>query len=214
MTDTGNLNRRAFIGAAGAFAFAPVPGRIFAADERPLFRMGVMTDTHVGRTRESCSRVQAALGHQLAFPDDNHVPSCGLQLRLVARVALAVADDFLLPELGIGRRAVLLAPVSVPETAVHKNHRPPFAHHDVGPSRQRLDVQSVAESLVPQPSPHHQLRLGVASLDAAHATVPLFRCHPVRHLCGKITTFPVTLQKIICAHEVGWKKSSIFTIQN
>ena len=62
MTDTGNLNRRAFIGAAGAFAFAPVPGRIFAADERPLFRMGVMTDTHVGRTRESCSRVQAALG--------------------------------------------------------------------------------------------------------------------------------------------------------
>ena len=65
-------------------------------------------------------RVQAALGRQLAFPDDNHVPSCGLQLRLVARVTLAVADDFLLPELGIGRRAVLLAPVSVPETAFTK----------------------------------------------------------------------------------------------
>ena len=58
MMDT---TRKHFLGTAGAFAFAPVAGRLFAGEEQPLFRMGVMTDTHVGTTLESCSRVKAAL---------------------------------------------------------------------------------------------------------------------------------------------------------
>ncbi len=53
--------RRDLLKSAGAFAFAPMAGRLFASDEKPLFRMGVMTDTHVGTTLESCSRVKAAL---------------------------------------------------------------------------------------------------------------------------------------------------------
>ena len=53
--------RQEFLRAAGAFAFAPFAGTAFAADEKPLFRMGVMTDTHVGTTLESCSRAKAAL---------------------------------------------------------------------------------------------------------------------------------------------------------
>ena len=53
--------RQEFLKVAGAFAFAPFAGTAFAADEKPLFRMGVMTDTHVGTTIESCSRVKAAL---------------------------------------------------------------------------------------------------------------------------------------------------------
>ncbi len=53
--------RLQFLRTSGAFAFAPIAGRLFASDEKPLFRMGVMTDTHVGTTLESCSRVKAAL---------------------------------------------------------------------------------------------------------------------------------------------------------
>lgn len=56
-----NITRQGFLRAGGAFAFAPFAGTLFAADEKPLFRMGVMTDTHVGTTLESCSRVKAAL---------------------------------------------------------------------------------------------------------------------------------------------------------
>jgi hypothetical protein len=55
------MTRQGFVRAAGAFAFAPFTGTLFAADEKPLFRMGVMTDTHVGKTPESCSRLKAAL---------------------------------------------------------------------------------------------------------------------------------------------------------
>ncbi len=56
-----STTRRSLLKSAGAFAFAPFAGRLFASDEKPLFRMGVMTDTHVGTTLESCSRVKAAL---------------------------------------------------------------------------------------------------------------------------------------------------------
>ena len=56
-----NMTRQGFLKATGAFAFAPFAGTLFAADEKPLFRMGVMTDTHVGKTMESCSRLRAAL---------------------------------------------------------------------------------------------------------------------------------------------------------
>lgn len=55
------MTRQGFVRATGAFAFAPFAGTLFAADEKPLFRMGVMTDTHVGKTPESCSRLKAAL---------------------------------------------------------------------------------------------------------------------------------------------------------
>lgn len=53
--------RGRFLKTAGAFAFAPMPGGLFASEEKPLFRMGVMTDTHVGKTIDSCSRVKSAL---------------------------------------------------------------------------------------------------------------------------------------------------------
>ena len=121
------------------------------------------------------------LGRQLAFPHDDYVPSGSLQQRLVALVALTVTGNLVLPELRIGRWAVTLALMSVPEAAVDKNRRPPLAHHNVGSARQRLDIQPVTETLMPQPTPHHQLRLGVAPPDAAHATMPLLQCHLVCH---------------------------------
>ena len=54
------MRRRTFVGSVGAFAFAPFAGAF--ADERGLVaRIGVMTDTHIGETEESCSRVRLAL---------------------------------------------------------------------------------------------------------------------------------------------------------
>ena len=50
------MRRRAFIGSAAALA--AMPG--WSVDERPLFKVGFMTDTHVGTTRKSCERVKGA----------------------------------------------------------------------------------------------------------------------------------------------------------
>ena len=51
--------RREFIG--GATAFAPFAADIWAAEaETPLLKIGVMTDTHVGTTKESCARARLA----------------------------------------------------------------------------------------------------------------------------------------------------------
>ena len=50
------MRRRAFIGSAAALA--AMPG--WSADEKPLFKVGFMTDTHVGTTRKSCERVKGA----------------------------------------------------------------------------------------------------------------------------------------------------------
>ena len=49
--------RRGFIG--GVAAFTPFAARLWAA-EPPLLKIGVMTDTHVGPTKESCSRARLA----------------------------------------------------------------------------------------------------------------------------------------------------------
>lgn len=51
-----DVDRRAFL--AFAIALAAFLGR---ADESPSFRIGFLTDTHVGRTKKSCERVKGAL---------------------------------------------------------------------------------------------------------------------------------------------------------
>ena len=65
------IGRRSFIGSAAALA--AFPGW---ADEKPLFRMGFMTDTHVGWTKKSCERVKGAFK---VFRDQgcNAVIHCG-----------------------------------------------------------------------------------------------------------------------------------------
>ena len=52
------ITRRRFAGALGAAAAMPFS---LAADEgRPLLKIGVITDTHIGKTKESCARVKLA----------------------------------------------------------------------------------------------------------------------------------------------------------
>jgi len=130
-----------------------------------------------------------ALGRQLAFPDDDDMPSGGLQEGLVAGIALAVAGNLVVPELGIGHGLVPLAVMAVPEASVHQDDGPPFLHDYVGSAWQLLDIEAITEPLVPQPAAHHHLGLGVASADAAHAAVPLLRCHLVGHAGAKLPHF-------------------------
>lgn len=52
------MRRRNFIGCIGALPLVGV-GTAFA-DEKPLLRIGVLTDTHVGRTKSTCGRVRQA----------------------------------------------------------------------------------------------------------------------------------------------------------
>ena len=54
------MKRREFIGGAGVFAFAPFMGAAAGGGE-PYARIGVMTDTHVGKDEASCGRVKMAL---------------------------------------------------------------------------------------------------------------------------------------------------------
>ena len=74
--------RRTFIG--GTVAFVPLSG-LWAAEEKPLLKIGLMTDTHVGKTKESCSRARLAyelfrdIGVDLIVNDgdvaDHHYPT-------------------------------------------------------------------------------------------------------------------------------------------
>lgn len=49
------IGRRAFLASSGAFVVLGARG-----DEKPLWTAGIVTDTHVGRTRESCGLVKKA----------------------------------------------------------------------------------------------------------------------------------------------------------
>ena len=54
------IGRRRFLECAGAIPFV---GALSAfADGKPLLRIGVMTDTHIGKTKKSCARVKLAYG--------------------------------------------------------------------------------------------------------------------------------------------------------
>ena len=54
-----SIGRRDFIGCIGALSFMGPAYQLFG-DEKPLLRIGVMTDTHIGKTKESCARVKLA----------------------------------------------------------------------------------------------------------------------------------------------------------
>ena len=52
------ITRRRFAGALGAAT--AMPFSLVADADRPLLKIGVITDTHVGKTKESCARVKLA----------------------------------------------------------------------------------------------------------------------------------------------------------
>ena len=54
-----SIRRREFIGGIGAASIAGGAFDVFGC-EKPLLRMGVMTDTHVGKTKDTCKLVKLA----------------------------------------------------------------------------------------------------------------------------------------------------------
>ena len=48
-----------FAGTLGAAALSPALP-LSAETDRPLLRIGAITDTHIGKTKESCDRVKQA----------------------------------------------------------------------------------------------------------------------------------------------------------
>ena len=60
MKSSKSMNRREFLGGGAAMCAALAGCRMTGAAGQPLMRLGVMTDTHVGSSVESCSRLRAA----------------------------------------------------------------------------------------------------------------------------------------------------------
>ena len=54
-----SIKRREFISGIGALSFMGSAYQLFG-DEKPQLRIGLMTDTHIGKTKESCARVKLA----------------------------------------------------------------------------------------------------------------------------------------------------------
>ena len=58
--------------------------------------------------------------------------------------------------------------MSMPETPVHEDARPVFLQHQIRMTRQPLVVEPIAESPLPQPTPHYHLGLRVLPPDGRH----------------------------------------------
>ena len=136
-------------------------------------------------------------GLQLAFPDNDDLPSVLLQHSVVLLVALLVPPNFGDPELPVRRRNLAATRadnfqfsifnfqfgfVSMPEAPVDEYRRPVGPHHDIRLPRNTLHVQPIPIPMRPQPPPHLQLRLRVLAADVRHASVPLLRSHRVGHI--------------------------------
>ena len=125
----------------------------------------------------------ALLGFQLAFPQDDGVPTEQTELDALLHVALAVALNLGFPEGGVclGKYEVRAIFVAMPEASVDEDDRPIFSQHNVGRAGQTFHVYPVAESAGEEVAAHHHLGLRIAASDALHASSPLFRCQSVGH---------------------------------
>ena len=153
----------------------------------------VVVDSHVYFIVEQEYLVQGSIeclqgcgfvvGFQFAFPNDYCVPSKLAQLYSLLYVAFFVAIYFLFPKNGIAfwHNEISASFVAVPEAAVDEDGGAVFAQHNVRRAGQALDIYAVAVAPCVQVMAHNQLGLRVLALDACHALVPLFFCHPVCH---------------------------------
>lgn len=125
----------------------------------------------------------AVLGLELALPHLDDVPTHAAQLEAFGKVALAVALNLGLPEVGtgLGKDKVAAAFMTMPEAAVHEDDGAVLAEHDVGGAGQAADVDAETKPPGKQVLAHQNFGLGVAAADAGHALVPLFGCQLVCH---------------------------------
>ena len=112
-------------------------------------------------------------GFELTLPDDDAVPPHPGQLLQLLMVALPVSLDFLFPEpcVGFGHSEGLAPFMPVPETAIDKDTRAVFSHHDIRVPRQPAVIESVPEPSGEEIFSHDELRLGVLRMDGRHIVV-------------------------------------------
>ena len=90
---------------------------------------------------------------------------------------------FVDPKFRIGFRngVVLASLMTMPKATIHKDAGSVLPHHDVGFPWQSWLVQSITESMPPQPFAHNHLRLCVSSVDGCHVCMRLLWCKGIRH---------------------------------
>lgn len=112
---------------------------------------------------------------QFAFPYHDRVPAHFCQFVHYLKIPLLIAQNLILPELGVRFRhnVVFASFVSVPEASVHEDAGAVFAQHDVRFSWQAWMVEPVSESVRPQVFPDKDFRLGVLAFNCRHVVVAL-----------------------------------------
>ena len=113
---------------------------------------------------------QLKLRTQLAFPDHQHAPACIGQCFRRPRIADDIRAELERPEILIGfwSRGVAAARVSVPETAMNKDHRLSARESDIWSAGQTFVMQPEAQALSMQPAPKRHFGLRVSSPDTRH----------------------------------------------
>ena len=108
-------------------------------------------------------------------------------------VALLVAADFLLPEVGVGlgHLETVAVVVSMPKAAVDEDDSAVFAQHDVGMTRETGMVEAIAEATGKEILAHQYLWACSLALDCSHAAVALLLGHLV-HLVHPCAYLPIT----------------------
>lgn len=93
---------------------------------------------------------------EVAFPEGDDAPAHAAELGLGLLVALAVAVDLGLPELGAGagHLEMLAFGMAVPEAAVYEDHGLVFGEDDVGAAGVALVVDSEAVAVGMQELAH------------------------------------------------------------
>ena len=123
----------------------------------------------------------AAVGFELTFPYGDAVPAhCGY-LALFFDVALFVAVDFLLPEVGVclGHLEVWAVVVSMPEATIDEDDCAVFVQHDVGMTGESGMVEAIAEAAGKEILAHQYLRARSLALYCRHAAMALLLGHLV-----------------------------------
>lgn len=126
--------------------------------DRPMQRQEVLIEQQLHFEH----RVLNEGGLQLAFPNDDYLPTIFMKNAIVLLIPLTITANLVLPKARIRLRYAVFVTtlMSVPETPVDKYCCPISPHHNVWLPGNRLHIQPIAVSVRPQPLPHFPLGLG------------------------------------------------------
>lgn len=135
----------------------------------------------VERESERFERLVTLILFQLALPDGDAVPAHAGELLLLLAVALTVASDLLLPEVGVGlwylkKLAVLVA---MPEAAVDEDASAVLPQYEVRMTGEPWVVQAIAEPTAPEIMSHQQLWFSVLRPDGRHVLVAIIMAQDI-----------------------------------